>query len=100
MPVGFAMIYVLINLPEKMSEVRHVLKKTWVFSLIFITLWANSAANKIVIFFLFFSENRIWPFMLIVSPGDNLQEMSKSVFWEKLENYFKMSSAETFFPAC
>ena len=30
--------------------------------------------------------------MQIVSSGDNLHEMSKSVFWEKLENYFKMSA--------
>ena len=34
--------------------------------------------------------------MQIVSDGDNLHEMSKSVFWEKLEKYFKMSSAEIF----
>ena len=26
----------------------------------------------------------------------NLHEMSNPVFWEKLENYFKMSSAENF----
>ena len=35
------------------------------------------------IFFLFFSENRIWHFMQIVSYGDNLHEMSNPVFWEK-----------------
>ena len=26
--------------------------------------------------------------------GDNLHEMSNSVFWEKSEKYFKLSSAE------
>ena len=36
------------------------------------------------IFFLFFSENRIWHFMQIVSLGDNLHEMSNPVFWEKI----------------
>ena len=34
--------------------------------------------------------------MQIVSQGDNLHEMSKPAFWEKLEKYFKMSSAEIF----
>ena len=28
-------------------------------------------------------ENRIWPFLQIVSNGDNLHEMSNPVFWEK-----------------
>ena len=32
--------------------------------------------------------------MQIVSWGDKLQGMSKPVFWEKKEKYFKMSSAE------
>ena len=32
--------------------------------------------------------------MQIVSWEDNLQEMSNPVFWENLEKYFKMSSAE------
>ena len=31
--------------------------------------------------------------MQIVSPGDNLHEMSKPIFWRK---YFKLSSAEFF----
>ena len=51
--------------------------------LTFTTLWANSADNKLTIFFLIFPENRIWNFIQIVSIGDNLHEMSKSVFWEK-----------------
>ena len=37
------------------------------------------------IVFLFFTENRVWHFMQIVSTGDNLHEMPNSVFWEKLE---------------
>ena len=57
-----------------------------------------------MIFYLFFTENRILHFMQIVSNkivpiGDNFHEMSKPVFWEKWEKYkmyFKMSSAETF----
>ena len=36
--------------------------------------------------------------MQIVSLGDNLHEMSKSVFWvkNKKKKYFKMSSVEFF----
>ena len=36
----------------------------------------------------------IWHFMQIVSIGDISHEMSKPVFWEKQEKYFKMSSAK------
>ena len=43
-----------------------------------------------------FPENRIWQCMQIVSNGDNLNEMSKPVFWENKVKYFKMSSAEDF----
>ena len=52
------------------------------------TLWANSADDKLVVFFLFFPENRIWHCKQIVSIGDNLHEMSNPVFWEKSEKYF------------
>ena len=51
--------------------------------LTFTTLWAFSADDKMMLFFLFFPENRIWHFMQIVSLGDNLHEMSNPVFWEK-----------------
>ena len=34
--------------------------------------------------------------MQIVSTGDNLHEMSKPVFWERLEKYFNVLSAENF----
>ena len=60
------------------------------------TLWANSVDAKVMIFFLFFPENRIRHFMQIVSTGDNLHEMSKPVFWEKWEKYFNMLSAKKF----
>ena len=36
-------------------------------SLTLITFWANSADDKLVVFFLFFSENRLRHFMKIVS---------------------------------
>ena len=51
--------------------------------LTFTTLWANSADNKCMIFFLLFPQNRLWHFMQIVSNGDNFHEMSKPVFWGK-----------------
>ena len=35
------------------------------------------------IFFLFFSENRIWHFMQIAYAGNNKHEKSNPVFWEK-----------------
>ena len=37
--------------------------------LTFTTLWANSADDKLMIFFLFFPGNRIWHFVQIVSAG-------------------------------
>ena len=58
--------------------------KLFAFSILtFTTLWAFSADDKLMIFFLFFPENWIWHFMQIVSLGDNLHEMSNPVFWEK-----------------
>ena len=62
-------------------------------NLTFTTLLANAADYKLVTFFLFFPENRIWHFMQIVSIGDNLHEMLNPVFWEK---YFRMWSADNF----
>ena len=50
----------------------------------------------LMIFFIFFPENRTWHFMQIVSTGDNLHEMSHRVSWEKKEKDFKMLSAEIF----
>ena len=37
--------------------------------------------------YFFFSENRLWHFMQIVSNGDCLHEISNSVFGKKLEKY-------------
>ena len=58
-------------------------------------LWTNSADDTLMIFFLFFLENRIWHLMQIVSYGDNLHEMSKPVFWVKNKKKFlSMSSTD------
>ena len=80
------------NMPQNAESVQvlHCLSliqqclATWTGSkmdkLTFTILRANSAHNKLMIFF---PENRIWHFMQIVSNGDNLHEMSNSVLWEK-----------------
>ena len=69
------------------AEIFTQRSKSWVNCLCriltFTTLWAFSADDKMMLFFLFFPENRIWHFMQIVSLGDNLHEMSNPVFWEK-----------------
>ena len=44
---------------------------------------AISADEKLIMFFLFFQENKFWHFVQIVSNGDNLHKMSKPVFWER-----------------
>ena len=49
--------------------------------IIFITLWANSADDKLI-FFLIFPGNRHCHFIQIVSWRDTLHEMSKPGFWE------------------
>ena len=36
----------------------------------------------------------IWHFMQIIIIGENLHEMSKHVFWEKIRKIFQMSSAD------
>ena len=52
----------------------------------FTTHWTNSADDKLVIFFFIFSQKTIWHFMQIVSIGDNLHEMSNSLFSGKNKN--------------
>ena len=52
-------------------------------------LRANSADDKLMMFFLFFLENRIRHFMQIVSIGDNLHEVSNPIFYEKEEKIFQ-----------
>ena len=47
------------------------------------TLWADSADDKLVIFFLFFLQNRIRHFW-----GDNLHEMSDLIFYTKIFQNF------------
>ena len=47
--------------------------------LTFTMLWANSADDKLMKFFLFFLENRIWHFMQIASLGDNVHEVSNPI---------------------
>ena len=62
------------------------------------TLWPNSAGNTLMMFFLFYRENRFWHFMQIVSSGDNLHDMSDCFLGKgrKIFQYFSMSSAENF----
>ena len=54
-------------------------------TLTFTTVLAESADNKLIMFFLFYPEDRIWHFMQIVS-WDNLQEVSNAVFWKNKKN--------------
>ena len=51
--------------------------------LIFTTLRAHSADDKLEIFFWFSPENGVWHFMQTVSMKDSLHEISKPNFWEK-----------------
>ena len=50
---------------KKKKMMKYNLQNTDKGKLVFTTLWANSADNKLI-FFLFFPENRIWHFMQIV----------------------------------
>ena len=50
-----------------------------------------------MIFLLLFLENRrTFHANCLLRTGDNLHAMSKPIFLEKQEKYFKMSSAEIF----
>ena len=85
--------------PQKPTNNNNVCTNTWnlnVTALAFTTLLANSADDKLTVFFLFLPENRIWHFVQIVSIRDNLHVMSKPGFLEKEEKYFNMLSAEIF----
>ena len=73
--------------------------------LTFRTLLANSAGDKLIIFFLFFPENRTWHFMQIVSIGDKCKLSPLETICMKCQilfpmknkkKYFKMLSAEKF----
>ena len=48
--------------------------------------------------FYFFPKKQALIFHANCLKGDNLHERSKPIFWEKIENHFKLSSA-VFFPA-
>ena len=52
------------------------------FPLTFTPLWANSANDKLMIFFSFFQENKIRHFGQIVTIGDSLQAVSNAVICE------------------
>ena len=53
--------------------------KVTLHKLTFITLWANSADYKLMIYFLFFPENRIWLSNQFFSFGVHLHEVSNPV---------------------
>ena len=61
----------------------------WAITMIFITLWATSVDDKLMMFFLFFTENGIQHFKQIVSNEDNLHEMSNLISWENKKNISK-----------
>ena len=63
------------------------------------SLWANSADDKLMIFFLLFSENRIWHFMQIVSTGNNLHKC-ESCFLGKVRKIFQTVLCWIFLPEC
>ena len=54
-------------------------------SLTFITLWANSADGKLMVFVLFYQKIGFD----ILCKGDNLHEMSNPIFWENKKNISK-----------
>ena len=66
------------------------------------TLWADSADKKLVIFFIFSPESRIWHFF----NGENLPELSNPVYWgnvkscflEKMRKLFQNDICSKFYP--
>ena len=64
----------------------------------FTALWANSADDKLLIFFLFFIENRFWHFMKTVSRGEETVCMKcQSPFYgeKKIRKIFNKSCHRT-----
>ena len=87
-----------ITLHTYRSPMKHLTEcKREKYNLTLTTLWVNSADDKLIFFF-FFPENN-WHFMQIVPIEDNLQEMSKLVFWEKKKIYF-MVVCWQYYPEC
>ena len=86
---GLTEVYLLLNVsPSENKDYYHYFKLSpsvfWPGAMLTLsTLGKIFSRRHFEIFFLFFSENRIWHFMQIVSLGDNLHEMSNPVFWEK-----------------
>ena len=68
--VKFASLYIRVTAGKSAS--RTVLD--------FTIPWANSADDKLELFFVFFTENRMWHFIQISSIGDDLHEMTNPVF--------------------
>ena len=59
--------------------------------LTFTTLWIYSADDKLIIFWFFFPQKIDFSISCKFEIGDNLHEMPKSVFWEKLTKKKKNS---------
>ena len=57
----------------------------------FTSLWANLADDKLILFLDYFPQNidSGWHFMQIVSWGDNLHEMPRPIFGEKISKIFQ-----------
>ena len=66
-------------------------------TLIFIILWAYSTDDKLVIFFLFFPENRIKHFKQIISIGGILHEILNLSFGKTKRNIPKCRLQKIYF---
>ena len=68
-----------------------------ILKLTFTTLWAFSAENKLMIFFLFFPENRIWHFMQI---KETICMKCQILFSGKIRKIFQSVVCLKFYPEC
>ena len=50
---------------------------------------ANTADDKLMIFYHISPEIKIWHYMQIISVGDNLHEMSKPASWKNKKKIFQ-----------
>ena len=76
-----------------LTHIKHALTFYDQKRLTFTTLWANSAYDKLMVFFYFLPENRIWHFIIFflfyfffffLSPMVTIcNDMSNPVFWKK-----------------
>ena len=60
--------------------------------LTFTILWANSADDKSMMFFLFFSENRVWHFIKLSQMETICMKCQNLFSGKNKKKYFKMSS--------